>query len=120
VCMAPSSMLESLGTLMQTELERALGERVANVNAAELFLQQHAEETAAMRQLAASFERAQPPFLDRCSGERHEVAVLGVPSGWAGDQIRQLCVRQFGKDTVAPVASDDVSIYRENCFLKLG
>ncbi len=45
--------------------------------------------------------------------------MLGISRGPAGDRIRELYVQQLGKNGFVAVPSDDVSVYRENSFIKI-
>jgi eukaryotic-like serine/threonine-protein kinase len=118
VCLASASALSALETLMQTEIEHALDARLTGIDVGQLFLEQYPEEATAGGQLAASFERAQPALAQR-SGDESQIAVLGVPRSAAGDRLREICVEQVGKHKFVAIHSEDISFYRENCFIKL-
>jgi serine/threonine protein kinase len=119
VCLAPANVIDKMQAVMQAEAERALNEKLAGIDVAELFFQQYPEDASSGAQLSLSFENARPTLCDRRSGGTTSFSVLGVPRGGAGDRVRQLCIRLLGRDSVVTVPSDDVSIYREQSFLKL-
>ncbi len=119
VCLGPGNVLRNVEPALQREAERFVEETLSQTNAAELFLDQYADEQAASDALQAAFDEAEPE-TGGGSGRRSEVCVLAVPAGDAGDRVRALARKAIPEvDWIAANSPDDILVYRERPNLPL-
>jgi serine/threonine protein kinase len=120
LCTAHPSVFKDLKVAIDREVERVAETSLGRAHAAELYMQQHAEDPAASADLAAAYDQAQPELLGSRQGLCQELSVLAVPPGPEGDHFR-LLVRRALPDTpmLAAASTDDIVFYREHTRLVL-
>jgi serine/threonine protein kinase len=110
VCLTSMNLLRNLEIAMQEQAEALVKDRLASLNAAELFFAEHADEGAAGDAIGDAFDEAAPELAARDG----EVCVLAVPPGPAGARFREQA-RQVLSDVplLGVVGGDDILFYRE-------
>jgi serine/threonine protein kinase len=120
VCTAPVALFRDLRERIDHEVEKVAEDSLGRAHAAEVYLQQHAEEPDADADLAGAFDEAQPELASLSSGDGQGFCILAVPPGPEGERFRAL-VRHALPDVPmrAAASTDDIIFYREQPYLCL-
>jgi serine/threonine protein kinase len=120
VCTAPASLFRGLREQIDREVEKVAEDTLGRAHAAEVYLEQHADDAEADADLAGAFEEAQPELASLPSAGRQGFCILAVPPGPEGERFRAL-VRHALPDVPmrAAASTDDIIFYREQPHLCL-
>ncbi len=120
LCTAPVSLLRELRERINREVEKVAEVSLGRAHAAEAYLKQHADDTAAADDLAAAFDEAQPELAGAPGTGGQGFCILAVPPGPEGERFRAL-VRHALPDVPmrAAASTDDIVFYREQPNLRL-
>jgi hypothetical protein len=114
VCTAPASFFKNLEEEVHERVAALAEVQLGRAHAAELYLQQHGEDEAALADLTGAFDEAVPELAARRLAPRDELCILAVPPGLEGDYFRNLVRRALPERAFLPAAStDDIVFYRE-------
>jgi hypothetical protein len=117
VCTAPVSLFRELRELIDREVEKVAEDSLGRAHAAEVYLEQHADDPDADADLAGAFEESQPQLIDSA---RTGFCILAVPPGPEGERFRALVRHALPEVPMRPAAStDDIIFYREQPHLCL-
>ena len=120
VCLASANLLKNVEAAMVGTAQTFAGALLGKTNAAELFLEQHADEEEAKDEAAAFYDEAQPELAPRKAAPASEICVIATPPGTAGDRFRELSQAALPEVEMTPAASeDDILFYREVSHLPL-
>jgi serine/threonine protein kinase len=120
VCLASNSLLTGLEAALQREAEAFVGARFAEVNVADMYLEQYADEEKAIDDLDAIFEKAAPELAGGRASAEKEISILAAPPGPVAERFRDLAKRALPDvDLVASAVTDDIVFYREVPHLRL-
>jgi hypothetical protein len=118
VCLTNANILKNVETAMLHTAEQFLAEQVGETNVAEIFLSQHADRIG--DELTACFDEAAPQLPSERLGAVPELCVLSLPSGPAGDRLREAATQAMPDVEWHPAAGDeDILLYRERTNLPL-
>jgi hypothetical protein len=114
VCTAPLSLFRELRGRIDREVEKVAEDSLGRAHAAEVYLEQHADDSDADDDLAGAFDEAQPELACSLSAGRQDFCILAVPPGPEGERFRAL-VRHALPDVPmhAAASTDDIIFYRE-------
>jgi serine/threonine protein kinase len=120
VCTAPVSLFRGLREQIDREVEKVAEDSLGRAHAAEVYLEQHADDLDADDDLAGAFDEAQPELACSSSAGRQQFCILAVPPGPEGERFRAL-VRHALPDVPmrAAASTDDIIFYREQPHLCL-
>jgi hypothetical protein len=119
VCTAPVSLFRELRERIDREVEKVAEDSLGRAHAAEVYLEQHTDDSAADRDLAGAFDEAQPELAGPPSG-RQDFCILAVPPGPEGDRFRALVRHALPAVSMLAVPSkEDIIFYREQPHLCL-
>jgi eukaryotic-like serine/threonine-protein kinase len=120
VCTAAPALFKDVKDTIDRDVEQVAETSLGRAHAAELYLEQHAEDPAVDADLAGAFEEARPELSGACQASRQELCILAVPPGPEGDHFRSL-VRRAVPDTpmLAAASTNDIVFYREHPSLLL-
>jgi hypothetical protein len=120
VCTAPVCLFRGLRERLDREVEKVAEDSLGRAHAAEVYLEQHADDPDADEDLAGAFEEAQPKWACSLRADRQEFCILAVPPGPEGERFRAL-VRHALPDVPmrAAASTDDIIFYREQPCLCL-
>jgi serine/threonine protein kinase len=111
-CTAPPAHFTELREAIAREVAAVAETSLGRAHAAELYLEQHAEDAAVGADLAGAFAEAQPELAGPHGGE--ELCILAVPPGPEGEHFRSLAGRALTETTLlAAPSTDDIVFYRE-------
>jgi hypothetical protein len=120
ICLAHANLLKSVETAMVQTAEEYAGELLEATNAAELFLEQYADEVKARDEVGGFYDEAHPELAPGPSASTSEFCVLAAPAGPAGERFRAVARAALPEVEVLPAASeDDILFYREVSNLPL-
>jgi serine/threonine protein kinase len=120
VCTAPPGLFKDLKEAINREVEQVAQASLGRAHAAEVYLEQHAEDPAVHADLAAAFDQAQPEIAGSRLAGWQELAILAVPPDREGERFRRLVHRALPEAQLLDAAStDDVVFYRENAHVLL-
>jgi hypothetical protein len=124
VCLSSANVLREVDEALRACAEEFLTEKLPPTSAAELFLEQHADEDEAEGELLAFFDEAAPelgpPLRSARAPAGEELVVVASPPGPGGDRLREVLTRGLSHKEVQQAASDDdVVLYRERANLAL-
>jgi hypothetical protein len=120
LCTAPVSLFRGLRERIDREVEKVAKDSLGRAHAAEVYLEQHADDPDADADLASAFDEAQPELAGPSSAGRQGFSILAVPPGPEGERFRAL-VRHALPDVPmrAAASTDDIIFYRERPNLYL-
>jgi hypothetical protein len=120
VCTAPGSLFRGLRERIDREVEKVAEDSLGRAHAAEVYLEQHADDSDADDDLAGAFDEAQPELAGSTTAGRPGFCILAVPPGPEGERFRAL-VRHALPDVPmrAAASTDDIIFYREQPHLGL-
>jgi serine/threonine protein kinase len=119
VCLTTANVLKTVEPAMLQAAEGFVATQLTETNAAETFLEQHADAEAEA-EIAGFFDEAAPELSPNRISQPVEMSVLAVPPGEAGDHYRQLAGQALpGVELIPAASSDDVVLYREVSNLSL-
>jgi hypothetical protein len=114
LCTAPPAHFAGLKEAIAREVAAVAETSLGRAHAAELYLEQHAEDPAVDADLADAFEEARPELAGARDGARQGLCILAVPPGPEGERFRSLVEHALPNETMLPAPStDDVVFYRE-------
>jgi hypothetical protein len=115
VCTAPASLLRELREAIGRHVEAVAEASLYRAHAAQVYMEQHAEDPAAAADLAAAFDEARAELAGLGRGLGREVCILAVPPGPEGERFRAL-VRHALPEVpfLAATSKDDIVFYREH------
>jgi serine/threonine protein kinase len=117
VCTAPMSLLRGLREQIDREVEKVAQTSLGRAHAAEVYLEQHADDSAADDDLLGAFDEAQPELA---SSSGQGFCILAVPPGPEGERFRALVRHALPDVPMQAVTSiDDIIFYREQPHLCL-
>jgi serine/threonine protein kinase len=120
VCTASVSLFRRLRERIDREVEKVAEDSLGRAHAAEVYLEQHADDSDADDDLAGAFDEAQPVLASSPSAGRQGFCILAVPPGPEGERFRALVRRALPNEPMHPAAStDDIIFYREQPHLCL-
>jgi serine/threonine protein kinase len=115
VCTAPATFFMDLKESIDRELEQVAQTSLGRANAAEVYLEQHAENPAVYADLADAFDQAQPELSSSRQAGRQELCILAAPADPEGERFRALVRRALPETRLLVAAStDDILFYREH------
>jgi serine/threonine protein kinase len=115
VCTAPVALFKDLKEAIDREVETLAEISLGRAHAAELYLEQHAEDPAVYADLTAAFDEAQPELAGSRQAGRQELCILAVPPGPEGERFRALVDRALPDTPMHAAAStSDIVFYREH------
>jgi hypothetical protein len=110
LCTAPPAHFLKLREAIAREVADVAETSLGRAHAAELYLEQHAEDPAVDADLAAAFGEAQPEL----AGLRKGLSILAVPPGPEGTRFRSLVEHALPNEPMlAAPSTDDIVFYRE-------
>ncbi len=114
VCTAPASVFRGLRERIDREVEKVAEDSLGRAHAAEVYLEQHTDDSDADDDLAGAFDEAQPELASLPSAGRQGFCILAVPPGSEGERFQAL-VRHALPDAPmrAAASTDDIVFYRE-------
>jgi serine/threonine protein kinase len=121
VCTAPVSLFRGLRERIDRAVDKVAEDSLGRAHAAEVYLEQHPDDSEADEDLAGAFDEAQPELAGSPSAGRQAFSILAVPPGPEGERFRAL-VRHALPDVPmrAAASTDDIIIfYREQPHLGL-
>jgi serine/threonine protein kinase len=120
VCTAPVSLFRGLRERIDREVEKVAEDSLGRAHAAEVYLEQHADDSDADDDLAGAFDEAQPELASSSGAGRQGFCILAVPPGPEGERFRALVRRALPDVPMrAAASSDDIIFYREQPHLCL-
>jgi hypothetical protein len=120
VCTAPATLFKELKEGIDREVETLAEISLGRAHAAEVYLEQHAEDPEVDADLNAAFDQAQPELASSRPGKRQELCVLAVPPGPEGERFRALVRHALpGTPMLAAASTDDIVFYREHARVVL-
>jgi hypothetical protein len=120
VCTAPVSLFRGLHAQIDREVEKVAEDSLGRAHAAEVYLEQHADDSDVDGDLAGAFDEAQPELGCTPSAGRQGFCVLAVPPGPEGERFRALVRHALPDEPMRAAAStDDILFYREQSHLSL-
>jgi hypothetical protein len=120
VCTAPVSAFRRLRERIDREVEKVAEDSLGRAHAAEVYLEQHADDSDADDDLAGAFDEAKPVLVSSPGAGRQGFCILAVPPGPEGERFRALVRRALPNEPMHPAAStDDIIFYREQPHLSL-
>ncbi len=120
ICLASANLLKNVESSLLRTAEEFAGELLGNTNAAELFLEQHPDEEDAKSEASDFFDEAQPELAPGKASAVHQVCVLAVPPGPAGERFLTLTHAALPEvEVLSATAEDDILFYREAANLPL-
>jgi serine/threonine protein kinase len=124
VCLARGNVLKNVEEAMRHTAEEFLADRLTVPNVAEMFLQQHADESEVVAEIAGFFDKAAPQLPPSAAsgkgGQPAELCVLTAPSGPAGERLMGLAANALSEVEWQAVPGDeDILLYRERVNLPL-
>jgi len=120
VCTAPVSLFRGLRERIDREVEKVAKDSLGRAHAAEIYLEQHTDDSEADADLASAFDEAQPALAGSPRKGSQGFCILAVPPGPEGERFRAL-VRHALPDVPmrAAASTDDIVFYREQPCLRL-
>jgi hypothetical protein len=125
VCLSSGNVLKDVETAMQRTAEEFVAERLGELNVAEMFLEQHAEDAKAAAAITRFFAEAAPQLPQALvpapkEGPLSELCVLAAPSGPAGERLRAQVAKALPDvEWQAASGEEDILLYRERTNLPL-
>jgi hypothetical protein len=124
VCLTSGNVLKNVEAAMRHTAEAFLSARLGEINVAEMFLKQHAEEANAVADLAGFFDEAAPQLpasaLSSNARQTAELCVLAAPPGPAGERLRELASQALPEvEWQTAPGDEDIVLYRERANLPL-
>jgi len=120
VCTAPVSLFRGLREQIDREVEKVAEDSLGRAHAAEVYLEQHADDSDVDGDLAGAFDEAQPELTSSPSAGRQGFCILAVPPGPEGERFRALVRHALPDEPMRAAASaDDILFYREQSHLCL-
>ncbi len=120
VCLTNANVLKNVEAAMLHTAEQFAVARLGEMNVAEMFLEQHADDGQATEELAGFFDEAAPQLPGERRGDSAELCVLSAPSGPAGERLRGLVAQAVPDIEWQTAAGDeDILLYRERANLPL-
>jgi serine/threonine protein kinase len=117
ICTAPVSLFRGLREQIDREVEKVANNSLGRAHAAEVYLEQHTDDSEADDDLARAFDEAQPELP---SARGRGFCILAVPPGPEGERFRALVRHALPEVTIRAAAStDDIIFYREQPHLCL-
>jgi serine/threonine protein kinase len=114
VCTASVSLFRELRERIDREVEKVAEDSLGRAHAAEVYLEQHADDADADADLASAFIEAQPELAGSTSAGRQGFCILAVPAGPEGERFRALVRHALPEVPMrAAVSMDDIIFYRE-------
>jgi serine/threonine protein kinase len=120
VCTAPADFFKNLKETVYEEVAAFAETQLRRAHAAEVYLEQHADDGAALADLAGAYDAAVPELTGTRLASPQEIRILAVPSGPEGEHFRRLVQEALPATKFTPAEStDDIIFYREPTDLKL-
>jgi hypothetical protein len=120
VCTAPIALFRGLRERIDREVAKVAEDSLGRAHAAEVYLEQHADDADADADLAGAFEEAQPELASSSSSGRPGFCILAVPPGPEGERFRALVRHALPEVPMRAASStDDIIFYREQPHLCL-
>jgi serine/threonine protein kinase len=120
LCTAPVSLVRGLREQIDREVEKVAEDSLGRAHAAEVYLEQHADDADVDGDLAGAFDEAQPEFSNSPRAGRKGFCILAVPPGPEGERFRSLVRHALPDEPMRAAAStDDILFYREQPHLCL-
>jgi hypothetical protein len=120
VCTAPVSLFRGLRERIDREVEKVAEDSLGRAHAAEVYLEQHADDANADADLAGAFAETEPELACSLGARRPSFCILAVPPGPEGERFRALVRRALPDVTMrAATSTDDIIFYREQPHLSL-
>jgi serine/threonine protein kinase len=120
ICLTSANVLKNVEAAMLHTAEQFVAERLGEMNVAEMFVAQHAETGQAGDEITAFFDEAAPQLPGDRRTVAPELCVLSVPSGPAGEQLREAAAKALPDIEWQPALGDeDILLYRERANLPL-
>jgi hypothetical protein len=114
LCTAPPAHFMNLREAIAREVAVVAETSLGRAHAAELYLEQHAEDPAVDADLADAFDEAQPELAGARDGPRQGLCILAVPPGPEGERFRSLVEHALpDEEMLAAPSTDDIVFYRE-------
>jgi hypothetical protein len=120
VCTAPVALFRDLRERIDRDVEKVAEDSLGRAHAAEVYLEQHADDANVDADLAGAFDEAQPELAGAPGAGAQGFCILAVPPGPEGERFRAL-VRHALPDVSmrADASVDDIIFYREQSHLRL-
>jgi hypothetical protein len=120
LCTAAPAHFKGLKDAIDREVAAVAETSLGRAHAAELYVEQHAQDGEVSADLAQAFDQAQPELAPPPRGRREELCVLAVPPGPEGEQFRAMVSRALPDTPLVPApTTDDIVFYREQPHLTL-
>ncbi len=120
VCLTNANVLKNVEAAMLHTAEQFAIARLGEMNVAEMFLEQYADDGQAADELAGFFDETAPQLPGERRGDSAELCVLSAPSGPAGEHLRKLVGQALPDIEWQTAAGDeDILLYRERANLPL-
>jgi serine/threonine protein kinase len=120
VCTAPADFFKKLQETVYEEVAAFAEAQLTRAHAAEVYLEQNAEEESVLGDLAGAYETAAPELAGAPAAGHREIRILAVPPGAEGERFRTLARRALPETDLVPAASTaDIVFYREQAHLDL-
>ncbi len=125
VCLTSGNVLKNVEDAMRRTAEEFMAVRLSEMNVAEMFLEQHPDASQAAEEITSFFDEAVPQLPNsvlpqRKGGEAAEMCVLAVPSGPAGERLRELAAEAMPEvEWQSATGDEDILLYRERANLPL-
>jgi hypothetical protein len=114
LCTAPADFFKNLQERIYQEVAAFAEAQLTRAHAAEVYLEQNAEEDSVLGDLASAYDSAIPELTGSRETRHSEIRILAVPPGPEGERFRTLARRAMPETDLVPAAStDDVVFYRE-------
>ncbi len=113
VCLHPNEKGAIFREILLRQSREFLDKHLDHADPAMIFFRYRTEDGSAEPLLAEAYEGATPELMSQV-GSHYEINVLGVPSGPAGDELRELAGNALpGIDLTPALLPDDICFYRE-------
>jgi hypothetical protein len=120
LCTAPPAQFKDLKEAIDREVAAVAEASLGRAHAAELYVEQHAQDAAVLADLAGAFAEAEPELGAGRRNPREELTLLAVPTDPEGERFRALAARALPETTLLAVPStDDAVFYREQPNVRL-
>jgi hypothetical protein len=120
LCTAPPAQFKELKEAIDREVAAVAEASLGRAHAAGLYMEQHANDAAALADLAGAFAEAEAELGAARRDPREELAILAVPTDPEGERFRELVARALPEtDLLAVPSTDDVVFYRERPNVRL-
>jgi hypothetical protein len=114
VCTAPATFFRTLEEEVYDQVADFAEAQLSKAHAAEMYLDQHADDEAMLADLAGTFAEAVPALTGSCVAPASELCILAVPPGPEGKYFHAMAERALpDRKLITAASTNDIVFYRE-------